>query len=103
MKNLVVSALKTVLYGEAKDNPEYDEGKRTGRMESVGIKVYSKCGELQVILPYMAGLSAKLNSHFSFGDTITVDDVFDVSDIRIGIYKDELTVKYDAELKEGIL
>lgn len=102
MKNLVVSALKNVLYGEAKDTPLYADGKRTDKMESVGIKCYAKGGEVQVILPYEEGLSAKLNSHFSFGDIITVDDIFDVSDIKIGIYKDELSIKYDARLREDV-
>lgn len=102
MRNLVVSALKNVLYGEAKDNPFYLEGKRTDKMESIGIKCYAKGGEVQIIIPYEEGMAAKLNSHFAFGEIITVDDVFNVSDIKIAIYKDDLTVKYEAELREDV-
>lgn len=102
MKNLVVSALKNVLYGEAKDNPLYADGKRTDKMESIGIKCYAKGGEVQIVLPYEEGMAAKLNSHFAFGDIVTVDDVFDVSDIKIAIYKEELSVKYEAKLREDL-
>ena len=103
MRNLVVSALKTMIYGEASTKMLYADGKATNKVEAIVIKGFIKGGEVQVLLSPEDGLDVRLNSHFSFGDILKIDEIFDVSDIRISIYNGEPTVKYDAEIKEGIL
>lgn len=104
MKKVTINALKAVIYGEAKDSPHYDvNGKRTDTIENVAIKCYTKEGAVQVLIPPEEGLAARLNAHFSFGEVLNVDDVFDIEDISIGIYKDALSVKFLATLREGVL
>lgn len=102
MRNLVVSALKAIVYGEATQKMFYAEGKATNKVEAIVIKGFIKGGEVQVLLPPEEGLDIRLNSHFAFGDILNIDEVFDVTDIRISIYNGELTVKYDAKLREDI-
>lgn len=102
-RSLLLSELQKFLYCKAVPKMVFADGKATDKIESTVVKGYITSGEVQFLLPPEEGLDVRLNSHFKFGDVLEVDDIFDISDTKISIYNGELTVKFDAELKEGIL
>ena len=48
-------------------------------------------------------LLKRIQEEFTFGDPIILDEIFEIQDIAFVLYKDDITCKVLAKLKEGDL
>ena len=97
MKSIFMSKLDMGIFLSITEKAEFVDGKPTGKKESIVIKLATECGDVQVLLPYSEKRQETLAQKFSFGDKIAIHDVFQVDDIKVSIYKDELSVKIYAD------
>ena len=102
MKSIFVSKLYVGIFLSVTEKAEFLDGKATGKKENVVLKLATECGDVQVLLPYSEKRQEIFAQKFSFGDKIAIQDVFQVEDIKISIYRDELSVKIyaDYEIEE---
>lgn len=87
-------SLKTIPKGE------YINGQPTGKMEHIEIALATEAGEIHLLLPPVEGKIEELKKRFPFGTLIEIEEMFDIEDIKVSIYKDELSVKIFAGFKE---
>ena len=66
----------------------YADGKNTG---------------LKILLEPSEELLKRIQEEFTFGDPIILDEIFEIQDIAFVLYKDDITCKVLAKLKEGDL
>lgn len=81
----------------------YADGKNTGIAENVVITCYSADGEFKILLEPSEELLKRIQEEFTFGDPIILDEIFEIQDIAFVLYKDDITCKVLAKLKEGDL
>lgn len=101
MKLLYIKNLlqKAIVKG-TKNVCKYVDGKPTDEIESTNIVLISEDGEFQVVLPPDEKKCEEFQSKYSFGDIIKVEELVDVRDIKVSIYRDNLSVKILADYKE---
>ena len=92
--------LSQSIYLNCRNKVAYENGKATERLESTNIELRSKDGEFQIVLPPDTDKCEYFNNHYSFGDKVVVEELVEVKDIRVTIYKDSLLVKVLAEYKK---
>ncbi len=91
--------LSQSIYLNCRNKLAYENGKVTEKLESTNIELRSKDGEFQIVLPPDTDKCEYFNNHYSFGDKIVVEELVEVKDIRVTIYKDNLLVKILADYK----
>ena len=91
--------LSQSIYLNCRNKLAYENGKVTEKLESTNIELRSKDGEYQIVLPPDTDKCEYFNNHYSFGDKIVVEELVEVKDIRVTIYKDNLLVKILADYK----
>lgn len=96
----IYEILNQAIYVDCRNKMAYEDGKATDKLESTNIVLTSKDGEFQVVLPPSTKACESFNSQYSFGDKIVVDELVEVKDIKVSIYKDNLLVKVLADYKE---
>ncbi|MCD7763115.1 MAG: hypothetical protein LUI14_07925 [Lachnospiraceae bacterium] len=86
-------------YVESTDTQEYVDDKPTGRYVCTTLRVMTQAeGEIKVILPYRPGLADELNATFGFAQKIDLSSLGTITDIRISIYNQALTIKIFLEM-----
>lgn len=79
------------------EKKEYSNGTATGRIESVALDVaIENAGICQIVLPYREGLASEIDQQLSFAERFNPSELFNISDIQIGIYNEQLNIKYIA-------
>lgn len=102
MKSILVNSLNEAIIDHAADKKLFVDGKATDKLENCVVSIFVKGGPAQILLPPEEGLAEKLNNRFSFGEKILIEDFFEILDIKISVYNNELSIKYFATLKEGL-
>lgn len=97
---LVKESLGQAIFVDCRNKVAYENGKATDKLESTTIVLMSKDGEFQVVLPADEKECERFNNLYSFGDKVNVDELVDVKDVKVSVYKDGLLVKVLADYKE---
>lgn len=101
MKSVLVNSLiGQAIYVDCKNKFTFENGKVSDKLESTNLMLMSREGDFQVVLPPDEKKCKLFQERFSFGDKIEVEEVVNITDIKVSIYRDNLSVKILADYKE---
>lgn len=79
----------------ADEKRKYVDNKITDTIDHVALKALdSELGEVQLVFSPVPGLAEELNQRINFGQLFTLSDIGTVTDIKIGMYNNSLTIKF---------
>ena len=103
MTQIKKSSLGRLLFGNVKQTFSWKNGKPTDELAAITINATCAEGDVKIILPPQAKLFYTIEQKFQFGKLFNLEDIFEVEDVIISIYKDSLSIKILADIKEELL
>ncbi len=98
-RSVKISSTKMQLFKKAAPKYCYIDGQKTDQLESITIEATCPECDVKIILPPHLELLREIETHFQFGSRFSLEELFEVEDIQVSIYKDELSVKIYANLR----
>ena len=99
LENIATGATN-VISGEANLRYFYVDGKKTETPDAVILVSMSRdIGEFQIVFPPIPTLVDELNTKYPFGESLTLPELGEVADVKIGTYNGGLQIKFLMERK----
>lgn len=91
----IVQSKKKMLFVSARTMNVYIDNKKTEKFESVICECLTDgLGTVKVVIPYRDGLLDEIESNFSFGEPVTIDNFGIINDVKISNFQGKLNFKF---------